>query len=291
MGKTTLVKKLQDKSFKCNVNISTNGVDISTLILPRKSNSFISLFSKDPGIQFNVWDFGGQAVFHSTHRLFITPNAIYVILYDMSKPETITRVRYLLSRYLRSQSFLLLIRYWIEQIGSTNDTERTKPILIVGTHKDRLTKEECVQISSQVQQMYPVSSSTNTRHQIHGHFKLNIISGMKLINPSSQPTIFTLIFFAGETQELRERLVDLALNHPKIGIGRVLVPQALQSIMLKLQQVKGELYMNWTKYSALFTPVGIHPKNNSISIMTLNHHIRSQGDHSSATYSRMFSLA
>jgi internalin A len=99
VGKTTLVKKLQDSKYDCNSNISTNGVNIATLELSRKSSSLFSKLGKkdkekEPGIKFNVWDFGGQAVFHSTHRLFITSNAIYVILYDMARPDTIERIKY-----------------------------------------------------------------------------------------------------------------------------------------------------------------------------------------------------
>lgn len=96
MGKTSLLRKLQDPSYKGEIDISTNGVNIETLNLPRPTTLFDRLNWKneeDTGIQFNVWDFGGQAVFHSTHRFFLTSNAIYVILYDMSNRKTIDRVK------------------------------------------------------------------------------------------------------------------------------------------------------------------------------------------------------
>ena len=69
----------------------------------------------------------------------------------------------------------------MEQIGSIDDTERSKPILIVGTHADLLTKQERLQRSEQVQLMYPVSKSYGSRQEVHGHFTLNVIAG---INPS-----------------------------------------------------------------------------------------------------------
>lgn len=58
----------------------TNGVSISTI---RLSDT-----------EFSVWDFGGQTVFHSTHRFFITNFALYLVLFDMSRPDSIERLKY-----------------------------------------------------------------------------------------------------------------------------------------------------------------------------------------------------
>jgi GTPase SAR1 family protein len=110
------LKKLQDSKYKCDTNITTNGVQIETLTLSKSTKSIgttplKSIFSatpKAPGIQFNVWDFGGQEVFHSTHRFFITPNAIYLVLYDMTKQHTIERVKYY-STLPHSQAFFINI--------------------------------------------------------------------------------------------------------------------------------------------------------------------------------------
>jgi internalin A len=101
VGKTSLLRVLQDeKSSDTLRNISTNGVTINTLNLSRPPST--SLLSKKPKgnqkerVRCSVWDFGGQSVFHSTHRFFITPFAVYMVLYDMSKPETYERLKYVL---------------------------------------------------------------------------------------------------------------------------------------------------------------------------------------------------
>ena len=128
-------------------------------------------------------------MFHSTHRFFITPNAIYAILYDMTRPETIDRIKYSSSPLFLpfSPSFLLFLfsssrilrsirRYWLEQVGS-NDIEKSKPILIVGTHSDQLSKQEYLKRSDDVRRMYPIFSYPQHCIQIHGHYSLNITSG------------------------------------------------------------------------------------------------------------------
>lgn len=92
VGKTTLVNALQGKFI---VPVSTNGVDIAEVKLSRRT-SFLSRMIGyiEQEVTFSVWDFGGQSVFHSTHRFFITPFALYVVVYDMRKPETRERVKY-----------------------------------------------------------------------------------------------------------------------------------------------------------------------------------------------------
>ena len=69
-------------------------------------------------------------------------------------------------------------RYWIEQIGANNDFDGSKPILIVGTHADQLTKHEQAERSAQMQQKYPMSTSQRTR-QIHGHYVVSITPRIK----------------------------------------------------------------------------------------------------------------
>ncbi len=98
VGKTTLVRALSG-NFQFQ-NLSTNGVDISLLSLSSSISVIDKLIrnQKEQQVQFNIWDFGGQSVFHSTHRFFTTSNAIYLILYDASKPETQERLKYVLVR-------------------------------------------------------------------------------------------------------------------------------------------------------------------------------------------------
>lgn len=95
VGKTTLLRALQDEKYDRTTNISTNGVNIAKVNLRAPPSSLISkiLNQRDEAVQFNVWDFGGQAVFHSTHRFFMTPNAVYLVVYDLNKPATYERLK------------------------------------------------------------------------------------------------------------------------------------------------------------------------------------------------------
>lgn len=69
-GKSSVLCAL--KNGKCaHDHGSTHGIQIDVV--------------KDKAIEYNVWDFGGQEVYHGTHRLFMESEALQVILFD---PET-----------------------------------------------------------------------------------------------------------------------------------------------------------------------------------------------------------
>ena len=52
----------------------------------------------DAEIQLNVWDFGGQEIYHSTHQFFLTHRSIYVLVLNARVDEQINRVEYWLKR-------------------------------------------------------------------------------------------------------------------------------------------------------------------------------------------------
>lgn len=74
-GKSTLLCALQHGAC-AHDHRTTHGIQIETV--------------DKPGIVYNVWDFGGQEVYHGTHRLFLESEALQVILFD---PETETLAR------------------------------------------------------------------------------------------------------------------------------------------------------------------------------------------------------
>jgi internalin A len=73
-GKTTLAKKLQDSKHVINPGQkSTEGIEI----VPWK-------FILPDGTLFrvNIWDFGGQEIYHATHQFFLTERSLYTLVVD-----------------------------------------------------------------------------------------------------------------------------------------------------------------------------------------------------------------
>ncbi|HJP18915.1 MAG TPA: COR domain-containing protein [Nitrospinota bacterium] len=79
-GKTTLAKKIENRSYKLlKKEKSTEGIDITQW-----------MFNMEKGKPFriNIWDFGGQEIYHATHQFFLTKRSLYVLVADMREEDT-----------------------------------------------------------------------------------------------------------------------------------------------------------------------------------------------------------
>jgi len=74
-GKTTLARKISNINAKMpkKEDERTEGIDIEPIIL--KNNKMPT-----KSFQMNVWDFGGQEIYHSTHQFFLTKRSLYIIV-------------------------------------------------------------------------------------------------------------------------------------------------------------------------------------------------------------------
>lgn len=102
-GKTHSIKRLLKKGAKLEEfeNQSTPGIEISV----------DTMQMEDTDIVVNYWDFGGQEIQHSMHRMFLTERTIYVVLLNARQDPLDDRAR-----------------YWLENICSfANDA----PVLLV----------------------------------------------------------------------------------------------------------------------------------------------------------------
>ncbi|WP_427162498.1 COR domain-containing protein [Aliinostoc sp. HNIBRCY26] len=79
-GKTTLTEKIQNPVYQLQKNEkSTEGIDIvQWKFLLENGNIF----------QINIWDFGGQEIYHATHQFFLTKRSLYTLVADTRKEDT-----------------------------------------------------------------------------------------------------------------------------------------------------------------------------------------------------------
>ncbi len=75
-GKTQLVRKLCDEEFQEEWD-STHGVQLRQRELP--------VGGMETPARLNLWDFGGQDIYHGSHALFLHRQAVYIVLWN---PET-----------------------------------------------------------------------------------------------------------------------------------------------------------------------------------------------------------
>jgi len=79
VGKTSLLRKFISKENKLpEEEETTKGIDI-------QEYHFQTAANKD--FRINMWDFGGQEIYHSTHQFFLTKRSLYVLVDDTRKDD------------------------------------------------------------------------------------------------------------------------------------------------------------------------------------------------------------
>ena len=79
-GKTSLAKKIEDREYKLQeTELSTEGIDVIKWS-----------FTLDNKREFkvNIWDFGGQEIYHATHQFFLSKRSLYTLVADSRKEDT-----------------------------------------------------------------------------------------------------------------------------------------------------------------------------------------------------------
>ncbi|NMF64860.1 COR domain-containing protein [Brasilonema octagenarum] len=79
-GKTSLAKKIADETYELQSDEkSTQGIDVIQWN-----------FTQPNGQPFrvNIWDFGGQVIYHETHQFFLTKRSLYALVADTRKENT-----------------------------------------------------------------------------------------------------------------------------------------------------------------------------------------------------------
>jgi internalin A len=115
VGKSSILDCLQGRAFDKEKK-STHAIAIERLPLP--------------DLECWVWDFGGQEIYHSTHRLFMGGNAVYILVWD-EYTESIGEVSDSIDPNLIMPNFKL--QYWIDFIRSES---KNSPIILVQNKTD-----------------------------------------------------------------------------------------------------------------------------------------------------------
>jgi internalin A len=84
VGKTQLARRLQDLVFDPKI-LTTHGIELSFV----KTN--VNLESFKGSVRLNLWDFGGQEIYHGSHTLFLHGQAIFLLLWNPKEEKTAAR--------------------------------------------------------------------------------------------------------------------------------------------------------------------------------------------------------
>ncbi|MFN7939107.1 MAG: COR domain-containing protein [Bryobacteraceae bacterium] len=119
-GKTSFARKFLDPTYTLrDREPSTEGIEVMrgsfpTSIHPKDSSEVLA---RD--FQVNIWDFGGQEIYHATHQFFLTRRSVYALVCDDRKEDTD-------------------FGYWLEVVDLLSDGS---PLFIIRNEKQDRTKD------------------------------------------------------------------------------------------------------------------------------------------------------
>ena len=90
-GKTSLAKKILDPGYALDAGEdSTEGINVMAWQFPAgirvRDKDGERVIQRD--FRVNIWDFGGQEIYHSTHQFFLTKRSVYALVTDERKEDT-----------------------------------------------------------------------------------------------------------------------------------------------------------------------------------------------------------
>ncbi|KJE93980.1 small GTP-binding protein, variant 1 [Capsaspora owczarzaki ATCC 30864] len=184
VGKTSLVRGIADgyvrQAFSNIFSIanSTDGIDISTVVLREKGESMILI----------IWDFAGQEVYLVSHQFFLRERTVYLVLFD---------VREDLSLHSR-------LAFWLRSLHACVPNA---DIILVGTHIDHPSytserqQEQKQNLANLLSSLKKSSVSFNVRSTVY-------INARNSTGAPSMPELKSALFQAGQNMPFYNRLLD-----------------------------------------------------------------------------------
>jgi len=142
VGKTSLMKRLTRNEYSED-EITTEGIDIHHWEIMAEDESKTRM-------SMNLWDFGGQEIYHATHQFFLTRRSLYLLVWDARQEEEYGRIDYWLKTietFAMHSPILLVMNKSDERIKHLNfkDLKQRCPQLVVS---GRVSAKKAVGIRS-----------------------------------------------------------------------------------------------------------------------------------------------
>ncbi|MES2788543.1 MAG: COR domain-containing protein [Planctomycetota bacterium] len=115
-GKTSLLRRLYQPDLALpREDETTRGIDIHC-------HEFVGNHGQP--FRLNVWDFGGQQIYHATHQFFLTKNSLYILVDDTRKDH----------KSIHDEGF----KFWLEVVETLTEGS---PLLIFQNEKGDRSKD------------------------------------------------------------------------------------------------------------------------------------------------------
>lgn len=184
-GKSLTIQRiLSDGQELCDFSgDSTPGISITT--------KEIDVGNKE--VQVHFWDFGGQEILHSMHRMFLTRRTLYVVLINARDNTQDERAR-----------------YWLHNIKSFANGS---PVLLVLNQIDQNPSASVNEVS--LRKLYPhltkiikLSAKEYTRSEFRNCFETALIEDISHMPSISEPFLPSWSILKAKLQNMSENYID-----------------------------------------------------------------------------------
>ncbi|MDF2850778.1 MAG: small GTP-binding protein [Sphingobacterium multivorum] len=142
VGKTFLMNRLVSNNTP--ETFSTEGIDIKNWSIKTPSS---------PNFRVNIWDFGGQEIYHSTHQFFLTNRSLYLLVWEARTDQHQISFDYWLNviRLLSNNSPVIIVLNKMDERIANIDEKSLKAKFknIVSFHKVSALSGQNVEILSE----------------------------------------------------------------------------------------------------------------------------------------------
>ncbi|CAG2194354.1 unnamed protein product [Mytilus edulis] len=186
-------------------------------------------------VPIDLWDFGGQKIYHLTHQLFVTSQGTFLLIFNGSRDihEDIPEYTELPGCQGQRNTAVYLI-HWVNSVltycKTVVENKEYPKILCVATHKDLVkgdVEEQRTSLENSIEELF----------QNHGGKKHLQYKPLIFVNARNKED--------EEIATLKKQLVDVALDHPRCGelMPTKFVPLELQ-LARKVEKNKKILTMD-----------------------------------------------
>ena len=227
-----------------------------------------------------IWDFAGQAVYHAIHPIFLSQEAIYVLVSDLTEElcaPAQCRIRLhnhdeieVNSPYVADTNLDHMIR-WLDlvhslgrpefQIRSANTRDVLPPVVLVGTHADGV-RDPCKEMESVMETIRSMAHPATLQHISKESFFIDNTNP----NREDDPQIVSL----------RAELLDLAKKLPHI---KKVIPMQWLRVEQKIDEMvkeKGKRYVGKKRFTEDISG-GICHFNGTDDVEELLHFLQARG--------------
>ncbi|CAG2193013.1 unnamed protein product [Mytilus edulis] len=171
-------------------------------------------------VPIDLWDFGGQKIYHLTHQLFVTSRGTFLLIFNGSRDihENIPEYTELPGCQGQRNTAVYLI-HWVNSVLTYCKTfvenKEYPKILCVATHKDLVkgdVEEQRTSLENSIEELFQNHGGKN-------HLQYKPLIFVNARNKEDE-----------ELATLKKQLVDVALDHPRCG-----EPMPTKFVPLELQ--------------------------------------------------------